>query len=499
RRRETAVKLALGVSRSRLIVQTVTEGLVLAAIAGAAALLIAHWSSLSLQQLLMTGAQPGAKVTIDSRLTIAVVALSLFSGLLIGLLPALIARGGDLASRLRGGARGGTNEGGRLRSSLLVAQAALSVVLLIGATLFVRSLDAVQDMRMGYDVSRVLLINRVNRGAKVEEAPQRAMRDVLMSTAAALPGVESVAWLSSAPFVSTSSASLFVQGIDSVSRLGVFTMQATTPDYFRTMGTRIVRGRALLATDRQGAPNAAVVSETMARTLWPGQDAIGKCFRIRADTMPCTEVVGIAEDMVQNGIADGQRTHYYVPLEQYTRTWGNWMALRMTSDPATSAERVRAALQRAMPPGAYVNAVPLSRILRDEQRSWRLGAGTFGAFGALALVVAAVGLYGVLGYNVAQRMHELSVRVALGAQRSDVLRLVVGQGLRLVLIGCVAGTGLAFASSGWLQPLLFAQNAKDPAIYIGVALLMGAVALIAGAIPAFRASGADPNSALRAE
>jgi putative ABC transport system permease protein len=499
RRRETAVKLALGVTKARLLSQTMTEGFVLASVAGVVALIVAHWSSLSLQQLLVSGAQRGTTPGVDARLMLAVAALSIVSGLIVGFLPSLITKGGDLASRLRGGVRGGTNEGGRLRSSLLVAQAALSVVLLVGATLFVRSLDAVQDMRMGYDVSRVLLINRVNRGAKVEEAPQRAMRDVLMQTAATLPGVESVAWLSSAPFVSTSSTSLFVQGIDSVSRLGVFTMQATTPDYFRTMGTRIVRGRELLATDRLGAPGVAVVSETMARTLWPGQDAIGKCFRMRADTMPCTQVVGVAEDMVQNGIAGGQRTHYYVPLEQYTRTWGNWMALRMTADPAVNAERVRVALQRVMPPGAYVNSVPLSRILRDEQRSWRLGAGTFGAFGLLALVVAAVGLYGVLGYNVAQRMHELSLRVALGAQRGDVLRLVIGQGMRLVLLGCAIGLGLALASSRWLQPLLFEQNAKDPATYLGVALLMSSVALLAGAVPALRASGADPNAALREE
>jgi predicted permease len=354
-------------------------------------------------------------------------------------------------------------------------------------------------MRMGYDADRVLLVNRVVRGTFPTEAEHRAVRDALVSTAQSLAGVEAAAWVSSAPFVSTSNNTIFVEGIDSVARLGTFTYQATTPDYFRVMGTRIVRGRALTADDRAGAQNAAVVSESMARVLWPQQDALGKCFRIRSDTVPCTVVVGVAEDMVQRDLAGAQRYHYYVPLEQYTRTWGNGLLVRTKGDPALEAERVRQALQRVIPGTSYVTVRPLRDIVQTAQASWRLGATMFVAFAALALIVAGVGLYGVIGYSVAQRMHELGVRVALGAQQRDILWLVVGQSIRFALAGITLGLVVALLQSRWIQPLLFHQSATDPWVLSAVTGTMLAVALVAAAAPAWRAAKADPNSALRAE
>jgi putative ABC transport system permease protein len=425
--------------------------------------------------------------------------VAVMTGILVGLVPALASGRGDLARTLRGGARGGVSEGARLRASLLVIQATLSVVLLVGAALFVRSLGAVTQMRMGYDVDRVLLVNRVIRGPMLDDSSARTMRLALLSAAQSLPGVESAAWMSSAPFVSTSNTTLYVPGIDSVGRLGQFTYQATTPDYFRTMGTRIVRGRGLEPDDRAGAPNVAVVSESMARVLWPGQDAIGKCFRMRSDTVPCTTVVGLAEDMVQRDITASQRFHYYVSIDQYTRTWGNGMVLRLRGDPAVEAENVRKALQRTMTGSSYLTVQPLREIVYNAQRSWRLGATMFAAFGVLALVVAAVGLYGVIGYNVAQRSHELGVRVALGAQRSDILRLVVRQSVRFAGAGVTLGVIVAGLASGWVQPLLFRQSARDPITYGVVAMVMIMVALAASAAPALRASRADPNAALRSE
>jgi predicted permease len=372
-------------------------------------------------------------------------------------------------------------------------------VLLVGAALFVRSLEAVKALPMGYEAEHVLLVNRIVRGPFPDDSAHVAMRRLLLSTAQAIPGVESAAWVSSAPFVSTSSTSLRVAGIDSVGRLGVFTYQASTVDYFRTMGTRIVRGRGFAPEDRRGAPNIAVVSEAMAKVLWPGRDAIGQCFRLRSDTVPCTTVVGIAEDMVQRDITGGQRYHFYMPIEQYTRTYGNGLVLRVRGDPAVESERIRSALQRVMPGASYVIVQPLRDIVQVAQRSWRMGATMFVAFGGLALIVAAVGLYGVIGYSVTQRMHELGVRVALGAQRSDILRLVVGQSVRFAIAGVVLGTVAALLASRWLQPLLFHQSATDPLVYGAVGATMIAVALAASALPAVRAAKADPNIALRAE
>jgi len=375
----------------------------------------------------------------------------------------------------------------------------LSVLLLVGAGLFVRSLDAVRALRMGYDADRVLLVNRVIQGATFTDTTQRALRSALLETARALPDVEAAAWVSSAPFVSTSNTNLFVAGIDSVARLGTFTYQATTPDYFRAMGTRIVRGRPLMPEDHAGAPNVAVVSESMARTLWPGQDAIGKCFRMRVDTAPCVTVVGIAEDMVQRDLAGTQRSHYYVSIEQYTRTWGNGLVVRVRGDPGALAEPIRRALQRVVPGTSYVTVQPLADVVADAQRSWRLGATLFVALGVLALVVAAVGLYGVIGYGVSQRMHELGVRVALGAQRTNVVGLVVAQSVRLAVMGVAAGVLLALLAARWLQPLLFRQSATDPVVFAGVSGTMLVVALIASTLPAIRASRADPITALRSE
>ena len=498
RQRETAVRLALGVGRVRLAAQSIIESLTLALLGGAAALLVAQWAGAAIRRMLIT-TSTAIPVLTDWRTVAVTLALATAAGVLVGLMPSMLSYRGDLAGSLRGGVRGGVSQGGRFRSALLVVQAALSVVLLVGAVLFVRSMEAVKQLPMGYDADRVLLVNRTIRGPAFNDSAQLAMRRVLLSTAQSLPGVEAAAWAASAPFVSTSSTTLYVAGIDSVSRLGNFTFQATTPDYFRAMGTRILRGRGLIAEDRAGAPAVAVVSEGMARTLWPGRDAIGACFRMRSDTMPCTTVVGIAEDMVQQEITGTERYHYYVSIDQYTRTWGNWMVLRLRDDPAREAERIRAELQRVMPGTSYVTVRLLKDIVEDAQRSWRMGSTMFLAFGVLALVVSAIGLYGVIGYNVAQRSHELGVRIALGAQSRDVVRLVVGQGARFAAIGLALGLGLAFFAGRWVQPLLFRQSAHDPAIYALVAVLLFGVALLSSALPAMRAARADPNAALRSD
>jgi predicted permease len=499
RRREIVVRLALGVSRGRLVAQSITESVLLSLLGAMAALIIAQWVGAAIRRILVAAQGPSAPVFTDFRTLGLTISLAVSIGVLVGLVAALSTGRGDHAQTHRGGARGGVSERARLRAGLLVTQATLSVVLLIGATLFVRSLSAVKAMRIGYDPDRVLLVNRVIQGAAFADSTQRQLRQRLLETAQSLPDVESAAWVSSAPFVNTSNTQLYVPGIDSVDRFGVFTYQATTPDYFRTMGTRILRGRPLMPEDRAGAPNAAVVSESMARVLWPGQDALGKCFRMRSDTAPCMTVVGIAEDMVQREITDAKRYHYYVSIEQYTRTWGNGLVLRVRGSPTAKAEGIRKALQGVIPGSSYVTVQPLADIVADAQRSWRLGATMFVAFGILALVVAAVGLYGVIGYNVAQRMHELGVRIALGAQRSNVVRLVVAQSVRFALAGAALGVVAALFAGRWLQPLLFRQSAADPFVYGSVSAALVVVALVASAVPALRASRADPITALRAE
>jgi hypothetical protein len=304
----------------------------------------------------------------------------------------------------------------------------------------------------------------------------------------------------------TNTADLRVPGIDSVEALGRFNFQISSPDYFNVMQIRLRRGRLFNDADRDGAPLVAVVSEAMARALWPSKDPLGQCLHIglggqpRASDAPCTTVVGIVENTAQQNLDDDPRFMYYIPVAQRAPDGLSTMLLRMASgDARGQMERVRREMTRAMPGDGFVVVRPLQEVVDDRSRSWRLGATMFVAFGGLALIVAVVGLYGVISYNVAQRMHELGVRAALGARSADILRLIIGQGVRLALAGVAIGIGGACLSARWVQPLLFRQSAIDISTYGVVSAAMILAACAASAIPALRAARADPNAALRSE
>jgi putative ABC transport system permease protein len=498
RRREIALRLALGVSRGRLVAQSLTESLVLSMIGCLVGLLVALWGGAAIRGMLFA---QGASIEVftDWRTLGIALGLTVVAAVFTGLVPAVLTTRGDLASALKAGAREGTYHRSRARNALLVAQGALSVVLLVGAALFVRSLDRVKSMSIGYDATKVLQVGRNLRGLQLSDTALIALRRQMLARAQALPVVERAAYASTVPFWSTSSTSLFVAGIDSVRRLGSFTYQTATDDFFDVMGTRIVRGRGFTSEDRATAPRIAIVSEGMARVLWPGQEALGQCLRVGADTAPCSTVVGIAEDIVQRDVTNDKRYHYYMPIEQYRPANGSYLLVKLRGDPAVQGEEVRKAIQTVMPAPSYVTVRSLREAVDQAQRSWRLGATMFVAFGVLALIVSAMGLYGVIAYDVAQRMHELGVRVALGAQAADILRLVVGQGVRFALAGIALGSAIALVSARWVEPLLFKQSARDPVVYGSVAVLLLLVAIAASLSPASRASRADPNTALRAE
>jgi predicted permease len=387
-----------------------------------------------------------------------------------------------------------------VKSALLIAQAALSVMLLIGAGLFVRSLDHVTSMRMGYDAEHVLLANTTLRGVQLDDSARIRLGAALVRAAQALPDVAHASTVMTAPLLETAATYLGVPGIDDTERLGMFSYQVATPDYFRVMGTRILRGRAITDEDRAGAPRVGVVSESMARALWPGQDPIGQRMHVFADTMPWTTVIGVAEDIVQSGVSAAQRYHYYLSSAQFWPQWSSSRLLvRVHGEFAGSAERVRAALQAEMPGESYVTVRQFRELVHAERRSWRLGATLFVAFGMLALIVAAVGLYAVIGHEVTQRMRELGIRMALGARSRHVVRLVLLQGARFAMVGIVLGCAVSLAAGRWLQPLLFRESATDPAVYAAVVVIMLLVTLVASAVPAARALQADPNIVLRSE
>jgi predicted permease len=387
----------------------------------------------------------------------------------------------------------------KTRIGLLVFQGALSVVLLVGAGLFVRSLRNVNDVRLGYDVDPVLLVNLNMRGENLDSAASVGLLQRLEQAAKATPGVAHVSRQVAVPFWSTWSVGLYVQGIDTVGRLGQFNLNAVSPDYFATMGTRILRGRGFTDADGANAPRAMIVSEGMGKVLWPGKDPIGQCIRVSADTVPCTYVVGIAEDIKQQSLAaDTGSYYYYMPSAQFNPQNAG-LFVRVRGHAQAFSEALRRRLQREMPGASYVTLTPLSEIIGSQTQSWHLGATMFVAFGALALVLAAIGLYSVIAYNVAQRTHELGVRVAVGAQTRDLIRLVVMEGLRLAVVAVVLGVAVAWIAARWLKPLLFQESPRDPAVFGAVTVTLVATALLASWVPARRASRVDPMVALRAE
>jgi len=499
RRREIAVRLALGVSRGRLVMQLLTESLLLAVIGGVAGMMIAQWGGALMQRALL-GQTYAASALTDPRVVLVAAALALAAGLLTGLAPVLQARRTDIAATLKAGARegAGTTHGSRVRIALLVAQAALSVALLVCAGVFVRSLFNVQRVRLGFDADQLLYVQIISRGENVDSARYVALREQLVERARAVPGVENAARALTVPFWQNWTRAVFIEGIDTATRIGeVMSLQAGSPELFQTMGTRVVRGRGISRDDRATAPLTMVVNESMAKRAWPNEDPLGKCVRLDEATEPCRTVVGIAEDIRTNSLTE-PRMHYYVSSEQFIPTQGG-LFVRTHGAAGERSETVRRALQQLMPGVSYLTVTPMSTIMAPRTRSWRLGATMFAVFGGLALSLAAIGLYSVIAYNVTQRMHEMGVRVALGAEARDVVRLIVREASMVVVPGIGLGAIVALFGGRWLKPLLFDVSPADPAVFVVVVVTLIAVAIAASWTPALRAARVDPTQALRAD
>ena len=497
RRREISVRLALGVSRGRLISQLLIESILLAAIGGLVGLALAQAGGRLLQTLLIPDAAPG-RVAADGRTLVFTTATVLLVGILTGIVPASHDRRRDLASGLLSSSRSGTRDRSAMRVTLLVLQVAMSVVLLVGAGLFVRSILAVRSLHLGYDVDGILVAEPQLRNESPTLAELGSLRHRLLERAQSLPSVAAASLVTTVPFYQSSSGPIFVPGLDTstVNRHGEFTRQYGSPDYFATAGTRIVRGRAFTAADRQGTPRVGVVTEAMSTALWPTSDAIGQCFKLGSDTMPCITVIGVSEN-VRLGTLNGDASlHYYLPIEQRSPASGR-LLIRLRGN--GTVEEIRRELQRLMPGTSYITVTPFADIIGLQTRSWRMGAAMFSLFGLLALVLAAMGLYSVIAYDVAQRTHELGVRVALGAQATDVLRLIVGEGVRVGIAGVVVGGSIALWAARWIKPLLFDGAARDPWVFGAVVVTLLSVSIVASLLPAARATRADPNTALRAE
>ena len=501
RRREIAVRLALGISRSRLLAQLLAESVLLAVLGGAAGLAIAQWGGGILRGTLIPDVD-WTDTLADPRVLVFGAAAALAAGLLAGLAPALHAGRSDVATALKAGVREGTYHRSRTRTALLVVQGALSVVLLVGAGLFLKSFHSVRGLRLGYDADRLLWVNPIMRSVQLPEGPAAALRDRLAEQALRVPGVRGSSRALSVPFWQSWGWNIVVPGLDTAYTNhiggGDILLQAASPGYFATMGTRLLSGRGISPRDRDGAAPVVVVSRSLATALWKGADPLGHCVKIGADTAPCRAVVGVAEDIVRSDFRDDPKLTYYLPIAQWRPGLGG-LFVRTAGAASAQLEEVRRTLQREMPGDAYVTVQPLADIVAPNMRQWELGATMFTIFGALALLVAAVGLYSVTAYGVVQRTHELGVRVALGAQAGDVVRLVLGEGLRLAAVALVLGTAGAAVAGRFVAPLLFQTSPRDPVILAAVAAVLLGTSVAASALPALRAARVDPNLALRDE
>jgi predicted permease len=500
RRREIAVRIALGAPRARLVTQLLTETLLLAAIGSAAAVAIAGWGGMALRAILLPETRfPTGALTV--RVAAATVVVSVFAGLLSGLVPALTASRPNLTEALRSGSRWGPLRGATLRGALLVAQGALSVVLLVGAGLFLRSLSNVHAIDIGLDPTRTIIASvRPARSAGFA-----AMMQEFALRARPIPGVEHVALGTSAPFVHWDARDAFLPGHDTSVTLAGERPAGIGVDtaFFRATGMQLRAGRGILATDVAGAPNVVVVSETMARTVWPAETPIGKCIIPYVRAGPCFTVVGVVSDLHQWSVVEAPRMRYFVPLQQVPPPGGlpTSLVIRASSARASAiAAIVHAEMQRTFPTARIMwPAAPVAQRLEPELRPWRVGAGLFVALGALALLVATIGIYSVIAYSFSQRTHEIGVRMALGARSRDVHALVLGEGLRVVAMGVGAGIVLALVLGRLVASLLFGVSSYDPLSLVASAGLLTAAGALAALLPAVKAARVDPVVSLRSD
>lgn len=510
RHREIAVRLALGASGRRLVSRTLLETALLGLAGSGVGLAVAVWGGQAIRSFLLPDVHfPGA---LGLRVVAFTIGLALLAGVLAGVAPALQATRLDLARDLGSGTRtaGGRS---RLRDLLTSGQAALSVLLLVGAGLFLQSVERVRSLDLGLDVDRLAAAQlEFETGSALAESPvsldvderNRLYLDAV-ERLDALPGVDAVAATSS-PFQWAFAGPLWVPGWDSIPSLpgGGPYYHVVTPNYFDVVGQQILRGRGLTATDDEGAQPVAVVGEIMARTLWPDGGALGACIYLppgpgTSDISDvCTTVVGVVEDASRGSLEEEAHMAYYLPLTQREGRGINGLYVRAT-DPDGALPAIAAALRNLGPGVRFANVATLRDRLDPQARSWTLGATLFTVFGALALIVAAIGLYGVLAFHVAQRTRELGIRSALGAEKGRLLRGVVGDGVRLTLVGVVVGLGLALLLGRYAEPLLFQVSPYDPTVLTGVVVTLVGVGLLASLMPGLRATRIDPMEALRIE
>ena len=521
RRRELAVRLTMGASRGDLARQLLIESVLLSAIGAAVGLVFSRWFSDAVRATLLPDIAQ-SETFVDRRVLVVSIVVAAVAGVVAALAPLANAARADLSVQLRQG--GGHGASGRLalQRTLVTVQVALSTLLLVGAALFVRSLERVQSQNLGFSTARLLYVTLDFRGYVAGVERDLAYYDAL-ARVRALPVVTKATVVSGIPFGPHYIPPVSIPGLPwPPANVQIPIMYGATPEYLDMMGVALVSGRLLTARDGRGAPPVVLVNETMARTAWPGRSPLGACVRAGfgggfppsgegnpAESAPCREVVGVVRDSRARSLRpegnEDRLMQYYVPFEQLpesprpdpSQVMGLMIRVRGEADHA--APVVQHAIQSTSVLRAFARTRPYQDLLDPQLRSWRLGATLFSAFGALALGIATVGLFGVVSYTVTQRTREIGVRLALGGSSETIARLVVGDAVRMVSLGIVAGVVASLAIGPLIASLLFQTSPREPASIAMAGAILLVATLVAAAWPAWRAGRVPPVVALRAD
>jgi putative ABC transport system permease protein len=508
RQREIAVRTALGASRSRIIRQLLTESVLLAILGGGAGLLMAVWAVDSIIAISPDTIPRVREVAIDPRVAFFTLLISVLTGVVFGLAPALQVSKPDLTDALKESGR--TTAGvhrNRLRSLLVISEIAMSLVLLVGAGLMIRSFARLNTVEPGFNPEKLLTLGVTLLPIKYPEDEQvGAFYSQLLERLASAPGVESVGAISELPLAGNNTNDSFtIEGRPPVAKEDEPSTEyrVVTPRYFKSMAIPLLAGRDLAETDTRRSPNVVVINEAFARRHFAGEDPIGHRIRLQGQFRDPLIIVGVVGDVRHFGLNEQPIAEAYVPLLQdpLSETYHRSMTIiaRTESEPLGIAASLRAQLSSLDASLPVYSVKPMTEYLRDSLSRRRFNTILLSVFAGVALLLAAVGIYGVISYGVAQRTHEIGIRLALGAQTRDILGLVVGQAMLLTLAGITVGAAAAYALTRLMESLLFEVSATDPLTFAVISMLLAGVALAACFVPARRATKIDPMIALRYE
>jgi putative ABC transport system permease protein len=512
RSKEMAIRNALGATRSVLVRQILTETVLVSMLGGVVGLLLARFGLGVSINLLADRLPSFAELTLDSRVLAFTVLLSIAAGVLAGLSPSLRFSRVDVMEVLKQTTRGTSDSGGKTRNLLVVCEVALSLVLLIGAGLMMRTLWELRNVRPGFDAGNVLTMNvAVPRGRFPSPSSQVSFFQETLQRVQALPGIEEAGVIDSLPLngMGGSHQPFSIEGRPMLPMADQpeVDVRLISPGYLRAMRVPVVRGRDFADSDAAGRPGVALISEGLARRFWPNEDPLGKHLTLTFFPGILREVVGIVGDVKVDSLNETRPVDtIYVALNQVTpaagqvwQSFGLMLVARTKSDPHNATSAVTDAIHQVGPDIPVTDVLSMDDVIAQSMSPQRFNMTLLTAFAALALLLAAVGIYGVLSYTVRRRVREIGIRMALGASQSEILRLVVGDGMKPILVGVAIGLAAALALSRLVASLVFGVRPTDPLTFTVVALLLVVVGILANTLPAYRATRVEPVRTLREE